>query len=76
MENVGDFEDDEVAGLECQAWVLMQASFHLFTESVMDKHFSAELYQKHVFITSVDKNHENHVQFWPRIKFMNPSVFT
>lgn len=38
MENVGDFEDDEVAGLECQASVLTQASFHLFIESARDKH--------------------------------------
>lgn len=54
MENVGDFEDDEVAGLECQARVLTQASFHLFTESATDKHFSAEPLTKNVSINIVN----------------------
>lgn len=50
MENVGDFEGDEVAGLEFQARVLMQSSFRLFTESVRDEDFGTQpRKKKHVF---------------------------
>lgn len=49
MENVGDFEGDEVAGLEFQARVLMQSSFRLFTKSVRDEDFGAQSRKKNMF---------------------------